>query len=115
MNIKTVHEEGAQQARRQSMNNNNLTKKDLALQVAQATGVAQNVALEVVQKTFEAIVKALRQGRTLEFRGFGTFEVRERAARVGRNPRAPEKDIAIPAHRVVKFRPGRALKELIGK
>lgn len=114
MNIKTAHEEGAQESRRQSMNNNNMTKKDLALQVAQSTGVAQNVTLEVVQKTFETMAQALRQGWTLEFRGFGTFEVRERAARVGRNPRAPGKDIVIPAHRTVKFRAGRVLKDLIG-
>lgn len=97
------------------VNNDNMTKNDVAVLVARATGVKQRLVRAIIQKTFETMAVALKEGRTLEFRRFGTFEVRERAARVGRNPHLPGLDIRIPAHKIVKFRPGTALKALIGR
>ncbi len=96
------------------VNNDNMTKKDVAVLVARETGLKQKEVLAVVQKTFEVMARALKDGRTLECRRFGTFEMRNRAERVGRNPHDPASYIRIPAHRIVKFRPGRALKALLG-
>lgn len=95
------------------VNNDNMTKQDVAALVARAMGVKQKLVRAIVQKAFETMAEALKEGRRLEFRGFGTFEVRERAARMGRNPSFPGANVRIPAHKVVKFRPGRPLKALI--
>ena len=71
--------------------------------------------LDVIQKTFDGIVEALRNGQSLEFRRFGVFDVKVRKARIGRNPHKPEQDITIPEHRVVRFRPGKEMKAIFGQ
>jgi DNA-binding protein HU-beta/integration host factor subunit alpha len=58
-------------------------------------------------------VEALEKNESVEFRNFGVFEVRERKERVGRNPNQPENDVMIPARRVVKFKPGKVMKQRI--
>jgi nucleoid DNA-binding protein len=90
----------------------NLTKRNLAIQIANQTGLTQLQVLDVIQKTFDGIVEALREGQSLEFRRFGVFEVKVRRSRIGRNPHKPQQDITIPAHRVVRFRPGKEMKAI---
>ncbi len=69
-------------------------------------------ATQVVEATFESITEALQNGDKIQLIGFGTFEVRERAARKGRNPRTKE-DIEIPASKVPAFKAGKALKDAV--
>ena len=65
----------------------------------------------VVQKTLDYITEALVKGETVELRNFGVFEVKLRKPRVGRNPNDPGKDVQIPARAVVKFKPGKEMRE----
>nr|WP_313122810.1 HU family DNA-binding protein [Exiguobacterium sp.] len=67
---------------------------------------------KVVESTFESITETLQSGEKVQLIGFGNFEVRERAARKGRNPRTKE-DIEIPASKVPAFKPGKALKDAV--
>jgi nucleoid DNA-binding protein len=68
----------------------NTTKHDLVAAVARATGLTQSDIKIVIEEFLEAIAEELERGRTIEFRGFGTFFVRERQARPARNPRTGE-------------------------
>lgn len=90
----------------------NLTKRNLAIQIAEQTGLTQMQVLDVIQKTFDGIVEALRNGQSLEFRRFGVFDVKVRKTRIGRNPHKPEQNITIPAHRIVRFRPGKEMRAI---
>jgi integration host factor subunit beta len=89
-----------------------VTKKELVNRIADATGQTKVVVKEVVQRFLDEIVDELAQGHRLEFREFGVFEVRERAARAAQNPRTLEK-VKVPAKRVVKFKVGRAMRERV--
>lgn len=89
---------------------NNLTKRDIVLEVYEQTEFPQREVRETVQLTLDAIVDALSQGRNVELRNFGVFEVQVRKSRVGRNPNEPEKDVVIPTRAVVKFKAGKELK-----
>lgn len=60
--------------------------------------------------TLDAIANALRQGRNVELRNFGVFEVQVRKSRIGRNPNKPETDVVIPTRAVIKFKAGKELK-----
>lgn len=94
----------------------NLTKKNIVQTIHEQIhethkNIAQNQIQEIVQLTMETIAEALKQGRNVELRNFGVFEVQLRKSRVGRNPNRPEKDVIIPAHAVIKFKAGKSLKE----
>ena len=88
-----------------------MTKNDLINEVAASTEMSKKSAAEAITTTFGAIEKALSNGEKVQLVGFGTFEVRERAARVGRNPQDPAKTIQIPAKKVPVFRAGKSLKD----
>ena len=89
-----------------------VTKKELVNRIADSTGQTKVVVKEVVQRFLDEIVDELAQGHRLEFREFGVFEVRERAARSAQNPRTLEK-VKVPAKRVVKFKVGRSMRERV--
>ena len=89
---------------------NNLTKRDIVLNIYEKTNFAQKEVRETVQMTLDAIVDALSQGRNVELRNFGVFEVQVRKSRIGRNPNKPETDVVIPARAVIKFKAGKELK-----
>ena len=91
----------------------NLTKRNLAIRIAEETGLTQQQVIAVIQKTLDSIVESLSQGQTIEFCKFGVFDVRERRQRVGRNPHKPDQVVVIPSRKVVRFRPGKTMKELI--
>ena len=90
-----------------------MTKRDLVMRIADETGLIQQEVYAVIQKTLDYIVEALEQEETVEFRNFGVFEVRERKQRIGRNPNKPENVVTIPARKVVKFKPGKIMREKI--
>jgi len=90
-----------------------MTKRDLVMRIADETGLIQQDVYAVIQKTLDYIVEALEQNETVEFRNFGVFEVRERKKRIGRNPNKPENVVTIPARKVVKFKPGKIMREKI--
>ena len=90
-----------------------MTKRDLVVRISSETGLIQQDVLAVVQKTLDYITEALTDGQTIEFRDFGVFEVRERKARIGRNPNKPEHVVEIPPRKIVKFKPGKKMKEQV--
>ncbi|NLH72580.1 MAG: integration host factor subunit beta [Verrucomicrobia bacterium] len=92
-----------------------MTKRDLVVRISEETKLGQQMVLKVVQLTLDYISEALAKGETVELRNFGVFEVRVRKARVGRNPNAPEADIRIPPRAVVKFKPGKEMREEVLK
>ncbi|MFN7138691.1 MAG: HU family DNA-binding protein [Limisphaerales bacterium] len=90
-----------------------MTKRDLVLRISNETGLVQQDVLNVVQMTLDYISEAVANGDTVELRNFGVFEVKTRRARVGRNPNHPEKDVPIPQRAVVKFKPGKEMREAV--
>jgi len=89
-----------------------MTKADLVEEVAKVTELTRKDSEVIVDTLFESVIKALRVGDKLEVRGFGSFRVRQRNARVGRNPKTGEK-VEVPAKRVPYFKPSKELKDLI--
>src|SRR4051812_48957163 len=87
-----------------------MTKRDLVVRISEETGLVQQQVLDVVQKTLDYISEAVAQGKTVELRNFGVFEVKVRKARIGRNPNRPETDVPIPQRAVVKFKPGKEMR-----
>lgn len=90
-----------------------MTKRDLVMRIAEETNLIQSDVYAVIQKSLDYIVEALEQGETVEFRNFGVFEVRERKQRIGRNPNKPANVVTIPARKVVKFKPGKIMRQKI--
>jgi integration host factor subunit beta len=89
-----------------------MTKADLVEEVAKVTELTRKDSEVIVDTLFESVIKALRVGDKLEVRGFGSFRVRQRNSRVGRNPKTGEK-VEVPAKRVPYFKPSKELKDLI--
>jgi nucleoid DNA-binding protein len=92
---------------------NPMTKRDLVVRISEETGLVQQTVLEVVQKTLDYIAEAVAKGTKVELRNFGVFEVKIRKARVGRNPNSPAADVRIPPRAVVKFKPGKEMREAV--
>lgn len=86
-----------------------VTKKELVNRIAEQTKHTKVVAKEVIQAFLNAIIEELAAGNRLEFREFGVFESRDRAARRAQNPRTLEK-VEVPAKRIVKFKVGRLMR-----
>lgn len=91
-----------------------MTKADLVESVAKEAEMTKKDAEQLVEIIFDSIVSTLNKGEKIELRGFGSFRVRHRNARKGRNPKTGEA-VNIPAKRVAYFKPGKDLKELINK
>lgn len=89
-----------------------MTKADLVEQVAHTTALTKKHAELIVNTVFESIVESLREGDKIELRGFGSFRIRQRNARIGRNPKTGEK-VPVPAKRIPYFKPGKELKEML--
>ena len=88
------------------------TKKEIAKEVAEALDISQTLAREAVQKTLDAIISGLVADGRSELRKFGVFEVRDRAAKQGRNPKTGE-PISLPAKKVVSFKPGTEMDQRV--
>ncbi|MFO7245673.1 MAG: HU family DNA-binding protein [Thermaerobacter sp.] len=89
-----------------------MNKAELINRVAEKTGLTKKDTEKAVNAVVETIEQALANGEKVSLVGFGTFEVRSRKARTGRNPQTGA-TIEIPASRVPAFRPGKALKERV--
>ena len=91
-----------------------MNRTDLIEKVVESTGVTKKEATAVVTAAFDAITEALVAGDKVQLIGFGTFETRERAARMGKNPRTGEA-VEIAACKAPAFKAGKALKEAVNK
>ena len=91
-----------------------MTKTELMNAVAEKAGFSKKDADKAVSAVLEAITDALTSGEKVQLVGFGTFEVRDRAAREGKNP-ATGAPISIPATKVPAFKAGKALKDAVAK
>ncbi len=89
-----------------------MKKSDLVDAIAGKAGAPKAQVQQMVDDVFELIGEALAKGDKIDLRGFGTFSVRDSAARTGRNPQTGE-PISIPARRVPGFKPGKELKEKV--
>lgn len=87
-----------------------LTKRELVVQIAKEVALTQQQVHEVVQLTLDGIIDALLDGKHVEFRDFGVFEITTRKARIGRNPNKPENVVRIPERKIVKFKPGKRMR-----
>jgi len=87
-----------------------VTKKDLIERVAEHTGQKRVDVKKIVQALLDQIIVEVGEGNRLEFRDFGVFEVRERAARMAQNPKTLER-VPVPPKRTVKFKAGRLMKQ----
>ena len=91
-----------------------MNKAELVSAVAEKTGMSKNDSEKAVNAAFDTITEALAACDKVQLGGFGAFEVKERGARIGRNPKTKE-EIEIPASRVASFKVGKALKEAVTK
>jgi DNA-binding protein HU-beta len=91
-----------------------VNKSELVASVADKADLTKKDAERAITAVFDSITAALGQGNKVQLVGFGTFEVRQRAARKGRNPQT-KAEIEIPAARVPVFKAGKSLKETVGK
>ncbi len=89
-----------------------MTKAELADEVAKNSDLSKKDAEVIVQTVLDSIIESLKSGEKVELRGFGSFRLRDRAPRLGRNPKTGEK-VHVPAKKVPYFKPGKDLKELI--
>lgn len=91
-----------------------MNKSELIAEVAAKAGITKKDADAAVGAVIDVITEALTKGDKVQLVGFGTFEVRERGARTGRNPRNNE-EIQIPASKAPAFKAGKALKDIVNK
>ena len=90
-----------------------MTKADLIREIAEKLKESRKTITPIVEELFNSIEGALAKGEKCTFVGFGVFEVKDRAAREGRNPQNPTQIVKIPAKKVPVFRPGKDLKEKV--
>ena len=89
-----------------------MNKSELAAAVAEKIDIQKKDSEKLVSAVFEAMTEALKNGEQIRLVGFGSFQVKERAAHTGRNPASGEA-IEIPASRTVQFKTGKLLKDAI--
>jgi integration host factor subunit beta len=89
-----------------------LTKAELVEEVARTTQLTKKHAEIIVNTVFDSIVHSLKDGEKIELRGFGSFRIRHRGARTGRNPKTGDK-VKVPPKRIPYFKPGKELRELL--
>ncbi len=91
-----------------------MNKAELVAAVAEKAGLSKKDSEKAINAAFDAITAALVAGEKVQLVGFGAFEVKERGARIGRNPQT-KAEITIPASRVATFKVGKALKDAVAK
>lgn len=91
-----------------------MTKAELVDEVARSTQLTKKHAEIIVNTVFDSIVDSLKAGEKIELRGFGSFRIRHRGPRVGRNPKTGEK-VQVPAKRIPYFKPGKDLREMLNE
>ena len=93
---------------------NTIGRQDLVKRIAKRTDLPQKKVAEILEVALDSIREALQEGEEVQLVGFGSFKVRQSAARKGVNPRNRE-TIEVPAKERVRFTPGKALSEAIAK
>lgn len=94
------------------LNRDGMTKAELVEEVARATQLTKKHAETIVNTVFDCIVESLKAGQKIELRGFGSFRIRSRGSRVGRNPKTGDK-VQVPPKRIPYFKPGKELREIL--
>ena len=89
-----------------------MTKADLVEEVARVSELTKKHSETIVNTVFDSIIQALQRDDKIELRGFGSFRIRQRRSRQGRNPKTGDK-VDVPAKRIPYFKPGKELKEII--
>lgn len=90
-----------------------VTKRELIAELSNRTGLTQNEAFDFFQKAVDLLADELGKGNEVTLRKFGTFEVKLSKVKIGRNPNKPGSEMRIPPRAVVKFRPGKELKDMV--
>ena len=96
------------------MNGGSMTKAELVEEVSRVSDLTKKHSEVIVDTVFRSIIDALHRGEKIELRGFGSFRLRSRKSRTGRNPKTGEK-VEVPSKKIPYFKPGKELKELINK
>ena len=91
-----------------------MTKAELVEEVSRVSELTKKHSEVIVNTVFQSIVDALHKNEKIEVRGFGSFRIRQRRSRQGRNPKTGQK-VDVPAKRIPYFKPGKELKELINR
>ena len=91
-----------------------MTKAELVEEVSRVSDLTKKHSEIIVDTVFKSIVDALHRGEKIELRGFGSFRLRQREPRKGRNPKTGDK-VDVPPKRVPYFKPGKELKDLINQ
>jgi len=91
-----------------------MTKAELVEEVSRVSDLTKKHSELIVDTVFQSIIDALNRGEKIELRGFGSFRLRQREPRKGRNPKTGDK-VDVPLKKVPYFKPGKELKELINK
>ncbi|HIQ67962.1 MAG TPA: HU family DNA-binding protein [Candidatus Faecousia excrementigallinarum] len=91
-----------------------MNKTELIAQVAEKTGLSKKDTESIINAAVDTIATTMAQGDKVQLSGFGIFEVKDRQARVGRNPKTKEA-IEIPASRQPVFKPSKALKDIVAE
>ncbi len=86
-----------------------VTKKELVDRVTEKTKASRLVVKQIIQEFLDGVIAEIGDGNRLEFREFGVFEVKQRAARMAQNPKTLE-PVHVPPKRAVRFKPGRMMK-----
>ena len=89
-----------------------MTRAELVDHVTKVSELSKKHAEIIVNTVFDSIIEALRSDQKIELRGFGSFRIRKRHSRVGRNPKTGAR-VEVPAKKIPYFKPGKELKELI--
>ena len=90
-----------------------ITKRELVVQMSDQLGMTQAQVFDILQLFLDNVVSHLAQNNEVVLRNFGTFEIRVSKPKIGRNPNAPETSVAIPARAIVKFKPGKEMKQRV--
>src|SRR5688500_19064556 len=97
-----------------SISGGSMTKAELVEEVSRVSDLTKKHSELIVETVFRSIIEALQRGEKIELRGFGSFRLRQREPRKGRNPKTGDK-VDVPPKKVPYFKPGKELKDLINQ
>lgn len=92
-----------------------VTKRDLVIKVSDQIDMTQQQVFDVIQLFIDEITESLTEGDDVVLRNFGSFQVIVTKPKIGRNPKKPETPVQIPARAIVKFKPGKEMKEKVAE
>lgn len=89
-----------------------MRKRDIVVKISEDTGLKQVVVKDIVQRTLDGILAALKEGKRVELRNFGVFYMKKKGRKVGRNPKTGE-IVPVPERTAVAFKAGLEMKKII--